>query len=230
MHLYMDVTTWYLEQTSRSDLLPARPPEVEVDIVRAEVVSPEFSRFLNTAVGGDWHWTNRLPWTWQQWADWLDRGVETWVAYHRGTPAGYAELLPGDDAAVEIASFGLLSWAVGKGWAATSSRPVRPAPGISPSGSRTGSPPGGCGCTPAPSTARSRSPTTGHGGSGSTTAGSTRPATNTRAPPQAHGREPAPVTTGRPISRPRTAGGPELSGGVSMVSIRGAASDHGDRG
>lgn len=115
MHLYMDVTTWYLEQTSRSDLLPARPPEVEVDIVRAEVVSPEFSRFLNTAVGGDWHWTNRLPWTWQQWADWLDRGVETWVAYHRGTPAGYAELLPGDDAAVEIASFGLLSWAVGKG-------------------------------------------------------------------------------------------------------------------
>ncbi|MFJ2032675.1 GNAT family N-acetyltransferase [Streptosporangium sp. NPDC087985] len=111
----MDVTTWYLEQTSRSDLLAAKPPELEVDIVRAEVVSPEFSRFLNTAVGGDWHWTERLPWTWQQWEDWLDGGVETWVAYHRGTPAGYVELLPDDDGAVEIAYFGLLPWAVGKG-------------------------------------------------------------------------------------------------------------------
>jgi GNAT superfamily N-acetyltransferase len=115
MHLTMDVTTWYLEQTSRADLLTAKQPAIEVGIVLSEVPSPEFSRFLNTAVGGDWHWTSRLPWTWQQWADWLDRGVETWVAYHRGTPAGYVELMPQDDAVVEITFFGLLPWAVGKG-------------------------------------------------------------------------------------------------------------------
>ncbi|GAA3160396.1 GNAT family N-acetyltransferase [Planomonospora alba] len=111
----MDVTTWYLEQTSPSDLRPAGPPAIELDIVRAEVPAPEFNRFLYTAVGGDWQWTERLPWTWRQWADFLDRGVETWVAYHRGTPAGYAELLPHEDAAVEIVSFGLLPWAIGKG-------------------------------------------------------------------------------------------------------------------
>ncbi|WP_436761936.1 GNAT family N-acetyltransferase [Streptosporangium sp. V21-05] len=111
----MDVTTWYLEQTSRSDLLPAKPPSVEVDVVRAELPSPEFSRFLTTAVGGDWHWTNKLPWTWDEWADWLSGGVETWVAYHRGTPAGYVELVPQDGGAVEINSFGLLAWAIGKG-------------------------------------------------------------------------------------------------------------------
>jgi GNAT superfamily N-acetyltransferase len=115
MHLTMDVTTWYLEQTSRADLLTAKQPAIEIGIALSEVPSPEFSRFLSTAVGGDWHWTNRLPWTWQQWADWLDRGVETWVAYHRGTPAGYAELVPQDDATVEITCFGLLPWAVGKG-------------------------------------------------------------------------------------------------------------------
>ncbi|MET9069547.1 GNAT family N-acetyltransferase [Streptosporangium sandarakinum] len=111
----MDVTTWYLEQTSPSDLIPARPPAIGLDIALAEVSSPEFSRFLYTAVGGDWHWSERLPWTWQQWADWLAGGVETWVAYHRGTPAGYVELLPCDDGAVEITSFGLLPWAIGRG-------------------------------------------------------------------------------------------------------------------
>nr|BFE81890.1 hypothetical protein GCM10020093_044910 [Planobispora longispora] len=41
--------------------------------------------------------------------------METWVAYHRGTPAGYAELVPQDGAAVEVASFGLMHWAIGKG-------------------------------------------------------------------------------------------------------------------
>ncbi|MBB2913216.1 ribosomal protein S18 acetylase RimI-like enzyme [Streptosporangium becharense] len=110
----MDVTTWYLEQTSHSDLIAAKSPSMEVDIVRAEVPSPEFGRFLYTAVGGDWSWTERLPWTWREWADWLD-GVETWVAYHRGTPAGYVELALQEDATVEITYFGLLPWATGKG-------------------------------------------------------------------------------------------------------------------
>src|SRR5690606_24464574 len=89
----MDVTTWYLEQTHPDDLRPARPPAQDVRIVRAEIPSPEFSRFLYTAVGGDWRWTDRLPWSWRQWKEWLDRpGTETWVAWLRGTPAGYVEL------------------------------------------------------------------------------------------------------------------------------------------
>ncbi|MBX6382128.1 MAG: GNAT family N-acetyltransferase [Microbispora sp.] len=112
----MDVTTWYLEQTSPADLRPGRTPSLPAQVVRAEVPSPEFSRFLYTAVGGDWHWTNRLPWTWKQWKDWLDRpGVETWVAWVRGTPAGYAELVAQDGGMVEIASFGLLPYAIGQG-------------------------------------------------------------------------------------------------------------------
>ncbi|GIH90492.1 N-acetyltransferase [Planobispora siamensis] len=110
----MDVITWYLEQTSPSDLLPAKPPAIELDIVRAEIPSPELNRFLYTAVGGDWQWTERLPWTWRQWAEWLSQGVETWVAYHRGTPAGYVELVPQDEGTIEVASFGLLPWAIGK--------------------------------------------------------------------------------------------------------------------
>ncbi|MEV8598984.1 GNAT family N-acetyltransferase [Streptomyces griseoviridis] len=103
------VTTWSLEQTAPTDLLPAAAPEGDVRIVRSEVPSPEFSRFLYTAVGGDIRWTDRLGWSRARWVQHLDRaGVETWVAFDRGTPAGYAELVPQDDGVVEIVHFGLL--------------------------------------------------------------------------------------------------------------------------
>ncbi|MYT73918.1 MULTISPECIES: GNAT family N-acetyltransferase [unclassified Streptomyces] len=104
------VTTWSLEQTSPSDLRPATPPEGEdVRVVRAEVPSPEFSRFLYASVGGDIHWIDRLGWTYAQWQEQLGRpGSETWVAYEKGTPAGFVELGTQDDGAVEIAYFGLL--------------------------------------------------------------------------------------------------------------------------
>ncbi|MGA5732433.1 GNAT family N-acetyltransferase [Streptomyces seoulensis] len=104
------VTTWSLEQTSPSDLLPAAAPEGDaVRIVRAEAPSPEFSRFLYASVGGDIRWTDRLGWTHARWREYLARpGVETWVAYERGTPAGYVELEATGEGVVEIAYFGLL--------------------------------------------------------------------------------------------------------------------------
>ncbi len=106
------VTTWYLEQTAPADLAPAAapPPAAGVTVVRAEVPSPAFSRFLYTAVGGDLAWTDRLGWPPDRWRGYLERpGVETWVAYERGTPAGYLELDPGQAPdTVEIAYFGLL--------------------------------------------------------------------------------------------------------------------------
>ncbi|MFI1163529.1 GNAT family N-acetyltransferase [Streptomyces sp. NPDC020801] len=103
------VTTWSLEQTAPSDLLPAAAPEGDVRIVRSEMPSPEFSRFLYASVGGDIRWTDRLGWTYARWQEHLDRpGVETWVAYDRGTPAGYVELEPQEDSVVEIVYFGLI--------------------------------------------------------------------------------------------------------------------------
>ncbi|MCX4237210.1 GNAT family N-acetyltransferase [Streptomyces ortus] len=107
------VTTWSLEQTSPADRLPAAAPDADGDgdvrIVRAEVPSPEFSRFLYASVGGDIRWTDRLGWTYAQWRDDLERPeVETWVAYDRGTPAGYMQLEGQDDGVVEIVYFGLI--------------------------------------------------------------------------------------------------------------------------
>ncbi|MBH5337561.1 GNAT family N-acetyltransferase [Streptomyces pactum] len=105
------LTTWYLEQTAPGDLSPAPEPPAPagVRVVRAEIPSAEFSRFLYTAVGADIDWTDRLPWPPERWRETVERpGTETWVAYERGTPAGYIELEGQDDGVVEIAYFGLL--------------------------------------------------------------------------------------------------------------------------
>jgi hypothetical protein len=53
-------TVWYLEQTSRAEPRPAKALDVPVQIVRAELPSPELSRFLYTAVGGDLFWVDRV--------------------------------------------------------------------------------------------------------------------------------------------------------------------------
>ncbi|MFF8281909.1 GNAT family N-acetyltransferase [Streptomyces albus] len=119
MSATVTVTTWYLEQTSPSDLVPAQGPGegAGVTVARAEVPSPELNRFLYASVGADNTWVDRLPWPYARWRDFLDRpGVETWVAYERGTPAGYIELdgasVPGE---VEVSSFGLLPAFRGRG-------------------------------------------------------------------------------------------------------------------
>ncbi|HZG04358.1 MAG TPA: GNAT family N-acetyltransferase [Streptomyces sp.] len=112
------VTTWFLEQTSPGDLSPAHTPDAGsgIRIARAEVPSPEFSRFLYTAVGADVSWTDRLGWSYARWREFLERpGVETWVAYDRGTPAGYVELDPQPRGTVEITYFGLIAAFRGRG-------------------------------------------------------------------------------------------------------------------
>ena len=90
----MLVTTTYLEQTSPDELRPAREPAEPLVVARAVEPSPEFTRFLLTAVGGHWHWRTKIDWTWSQWHAWITRpGFETWVGWYDGTPVGYAELL-----------------------------------------------------------------------------------------------------------------------------------------
>ncbi|WP_399084259.1 GNAT family N-acetyltransferase [Streptomyces sp. BBFR2] len=114
----LTVTTWYLEQTAPDALTPAAAPPAaqDVRIVRARRPLPEFSRFLYSAVGGDIHWTDRLGWPYARWAEYLSRpGVETWVAYAHGTPAGFIELDGASEGTVEIAYFGLIPAFRGQG-------------------------------------------------------------------------------------------------------------------
>lgn len=110
------VTTWYLEQTDPAQLRHAKQPHPAPQILRAEIASPELNRFLYTAVGGDWHWTDRLAWTRERWLKYLARAeVQTWLMLVQGTPAGYVELELQTDANVEIAYFGLIKPFLGRG-------------------------------------------------------------------------------------------------------------------
>jgi GNAT superfamily N-acetyltransferase len=109
------ISRWYLKMTDPGQLAPAPPADPELEVRRSEVPSPEFSRFLYTAVGGDWYWIDRLGWDHARWRAHVDRPeVETWVGWLRGTPAGYAELLR-TVAAVEVVYFGLLRDFIGRG-------------------------------------------------------------------------------------------------------------------
>lgn len=110
------VTTWYLEMLDPADLRPKRLDDPALVIQQAKVPCPEFSRFLYTSVGGYWYWCDRLPWTYEEWHAYLSRPeLETWVAYHWGTPAGYIELEAQPDSSVKIVYFGLLPQFIGQG-------------------------------------------------------------------------------------------------------------------
>jgi ribosomal protein S18 acetylase RimI-like enzyme len=110
------VTIWYLEMTSPADLRPRRAERDDLAFARVARPMPELNRFFYTAVGGDWYWLDRLPWTYERWQGYLDRPeLQTWVLSVAGIPAGYTELeaQPGGD--VEIAYFGLLPAFTGQG-------------------------------------------------------------------------------------------------------------------
>ena len=110
------VRTTHLELAAAADLHRPGRPRPQYDLQPATGITPEYARFLFVAVGADWRWQSRLPWSDERWRDHLARpGVEVWVAYRVGVPAGYFELNVGDDGAVELAFFGLMRDHIGVG-------------------------------------------------------------------------------------------------------------------
>jgi len=106
--MQIESTIRYLEMNDPHQLKPAGEPKVNARLEQVEVATPELNRFFYTAVGGDWFWTDRLDWSYQQWESYLEnRHQQTWVVYAKGTPAGYFELLK-ENIQVELAYFGLL--------------------------------------------------------------------------------------------------------------------------
>ncbi|MBI2379259.1 MAG: GNAT family N-acetyltransferase [Gammaproteobacteria bacterium] len=111
-----DVTIFYLELPEPGAFRPAPNKGPELMLMQARHATPELHRFLYTAVGGDWFWVDRLPWTRRQWLDDIERpGVELWVAYLEGTPAGYYHLVREADGMVDIHYFGLMPFMTGRG-------------------------------------------------------------------------------------------------------------------
>lgn len=111
---YTEITTWFLQFEGKAKTQINWPDGVQ--LVEAEIASPELSQFMFRAVGGRWQWFSRLSWNYQQWLDYLTtQQVRTWLLWVKGTPAGYVELLKQADQSVEIKFFGLLPQFIGKG-------------------------------------------------------------------------------------------------------------------
>ncbi|WP_245929149.1 GNAT family N-acetyltransferase [Agarilytica rhodophyticola] len=111
-----EVITYYLEMKDKNEL-----SSVEVSnglsVVEAEIDNFKLNRFLYQYVGEPWGWVDKLSLSDEQWREYVETpNLRTWVAYYKGSIAGYFELSMSDKADVEIAYFGLAENFIGKGF------------------------------------------------------------------------------------------------------------------
>jgi len=109
------VTIHYLEMNARVALIE-KPDDGRLEIRECEEKHYQYNRFLYELVGADWSWKEKRHWSDEQWQRYAEADdLRTWVAYVRGTPAGYFELQQQADKVVELAYFGLAPQFIGQG-------------------------------------------------------------------------------------------------------------------
>lgn len=110
-----EITTFFLETRSPDDLRGKAKPR-GLEVIEAEVKEFRFNRYLYQLVGEQWSWNDKLSLSdndWKQYAE--SNRLRTWVAYERGSIAGYFELQKQPHENVEIVYFGLAPKFLGKG-------------------------------------------------------------------------------------------------------------------
>ncbi|AKF05095.1 GNAT family N-acetyltransferase [Sandaracinus amylolyticus] len=109
------VTTWSLEMRSA----PRTPPRIAPEGLELRTIARpplHFYRYLYETVGAPWLWVDRRRMDDAALATIVhDARVEIAVAYERGVPAGYYELDRRVPREVELAYFGLVPEAIGRG-------------------------------------------------------------------------------------------------------------------
>jgi ribosomal protein S18 acetylase RimI-like enzyme len=106
----------YLEMTAPTDLRPATCSDPAVRLDRIDECEPQLYRHLYTKVGGDYHWIDRLSWTDADIVAHLaDPTLSLHVLIEGDQVAGYFELKRQPDGGIEIAYFGLMPQAIGRG-------------------------------------------------------------------------------------------------------------------
>jgi GNAT superfamily N-acetyltransferase len=110
-----EVTVWYLESRSRTDLKPAADPG-NIEIREAKIKQFQVNRFLYQWIGATWEWADKLVWSDEQWQAYAEtENLRTWIAWSEGSPAGFFELQMQAEDCVEIAYFGLAGRFLGRG-------------------------------------------------------------------------------------------------------------------
>jgi GNAT superfamily N-acetyltransferase len=111
------VTIYYLETHNPAELRRLdegnHVEQLEIELVPA---SGKLNRRFYREVGADWNWTDRRDWTDDEWEEYAQQpGLDTCVAHVGEKEIGYFELDRQSGANVEIAYFGLLPAAIGRG-------------------------------------------------------------------------------------------------------------------
>jgi ribosomal protein S18 acetylase RimI-like enzyme len=110
------LVTTYLEMRSPEQLRPKRSPDARFQVRERKEPNWFFNRDLYFRVGEQWQWTDKRPWTDEQWKEYAAApDLRTFAAYYDGTLAGYYELRQDGEGGVEIAYFGLLPEFTGRG-------------------------------------------------------------------------------------------------------------------
>ncbi len=110
-----EVTTYYLDMNHENALIEKSKPE-NLEIKESEIKEYKLNLFLYQLVGEDWGWKDKLSLPIEDWKKYAEsENLRTWVAYYKGSIAGYYELEKQTDGNVEIAYFGLAPNFIGKG-------------------------------------------------------------------------------------------------------------------
>ncbi len=109
------ITTYFLEMTSLGELRETSKPE-GLEVLEAEIKEYRFNRFLYSLVGEAWSWKDKLETSDEDWEEYAESDdLRTWVAYRKGSIAGYYELQSQPRDTIEIAYFGLAPRFIGQG-------------------------------------------------------------------------------------------------------------------
>lgn len=106
----------FLDMAAKPELTPPPLPAGKIAILRAEKPPVHFYRYLYDAIGKAHYWVDRKKIGDDGIAELLaDPGVQLYVLYAEGCPAGMAEMDYRNPAAGQLAYFGLMPEFIGRG-------------------------------------------------------------------------------------------------------------------
>ncbi|MCU0245738.1 MAG: GNAT family N-acetyltransferase [Bryobacter sp.] len=109
------VTVWYLERPAEEPPPRIAAPRADLTIVEAREITVSFYRYLYNTVGAPWRWYERRLLDDAALAAAIRKpGVNVYVLYAGGTPAGYIELDHEYPESTEICYFGIMPEFIGE--------------------------------------------------------------------------------------------------------------------
>jgi len=107
---FLEMRAWPLSPT------PTMPAE-RIATLRSEIPTTAFYRFLYNTIGAPWRWWERRAMDDDTLSSIIiDPGLEIYVLYVQGVPAGMCELDCRTSGSVELAYFGLMPEFIGRGF------------------------------------------------------------------------------------------------------------------